>query len=454
MPRLPQRYARRSVDMKRQALDRARRARDARFDGHFFVAVTTTRIYCRPICPAPSPNDGNVCYFSTAAEAQTAGFRPCLRCRPEASPGTPAWHGTRALVSRAVRLIAEGALNEHGVEHLADRLGITSRHLRRLFLHHLGTTPLRIARGRYECRLPYRPPYDWDAALSFLKARATPGVEDVSDTGYRRTIALGGTVGMIEVSQQSAEARLMLTARLPDPGPLLEVVERTRRIFDINANAEAIAADLDNDPLLRRPLHAHPGLRVIGAWDGFEIAVRAVLGQQISVRAATTLAGRLASTFGTCVNVNERLDRIFPLPAQLANAPIETVGVMPARAETIRQLARRVAEGTIVFGDCASAAATAQALRSVPGIGDWTAHYVSMRAFGDPDAFLGGDLILRRAAAAVSARALERRAEIWRPWRAYAVMLLWQGANDVVDTSRDGQPRRRTDRSVVACGPR
>jgi AraC family transcriptional regulator, regulatory protein of adaptative response / DNA-3-methyladenine glycosylase II len=462
------------MELPREALDRARRARDARFDGRFFIAVTTTRIYCRPICPAPSPKDAHVRYFSTAVEAEEAGFRPCLRCRPEAAPGTPAWHGTRGLVSRAVRLIAEGALDEGRVDQLAERLGITARHLRRLLVQHLGATPLRVARGRYECRLPYRAPYDWDAALAFLRARATPGVEQVSASTYRRTISVGGAAATIEVSNAAARSMLTLSARLVDPRALLDVVDRTRRIFDTSANPTVIAGDLEGDPLLRDLSRRHPGLRVIGAWDGFEIAVRAILGQQISVRAATTLAGRLAAAFGSPYKVQgfrgsevqkfgsevERFDaqwrpdlnRLFPTPAQLVGAPIEQAGVMPARAETIRQLARRVADGAIVFDARTSAVANVAALRAVPGIGEWTAQYIAMRALTVPDAFLSTDLILRRVAGNLTARDLERRAEAWRPWRAYAVMLLWQGGNDDVENVERRGGRAAADRGVVALG--
>ena len=441
------------MDLPREALDRARRARDARFDGRFFIAVTTTGIYCRPICPAPSPKDAHVRYFSTAAGAQEAGFRPCRRCRPEAAPGTPAWHGTRGLVSRAMRLIAEGALDDGSVEALAERLGITGRHLRRLFVHHLGATPLGIARGRYRCKLPYRPPYDWDAALDFLRARATPGVEHVSATTYRRTIRCSHCVGAIEVSNAASTSALMVTVRVPDPRVLLDVVERTRRMFDAGANPLAIAGDLARDPLLGQRSRRHPGLRVVGGWDGFELAVRAILGQQISVRAATTVAGRLAATFGTPIDSDPALDRLFPSAQQLANAAIEQVGVMPTRAAAIRHLARRVCEGVIAFDERTNATATVAALRAVPGIGEWTAQYVAMRALAEPDAFLGTDLILRRVAGNVTARELECRADAWRPWRAYAVMLLWQGANDVVDNVEHRGTRVVADGRLATGGP-
>ena len=404
--------------MDQRVCDRARRSRDARFDGRFFIGVTTTRVYCRPICPARAPKDDHIRYFPSAAAAEAAGFRPCLRCRPEASPGTPAWLGSSGLVSRALRLISDGALrgagtpgvenSEDGVERLASRLGVTARHLRRLFLQHLGATPLDVALTRrvhfakklldetalpinqvafasgfgsvrrfngqirrtfkrtptelrrrarqhasadpecYRFRLSYRPPYDWDSMLAFLRARATPGVESVDELRYRRTIQVDGKVGVIAVSHLASRSALALDVRFPDPRALLLIVERVRRVFDLGADPAVIGEHLSADPLLRRPLLKHPGMRTPGAWDGFELAVRAILGQQISVRAATTIAGRMASMFGSPVaaglesprGARADLDRLFPAPAQLVSAPVERAGVMPARADTIRCLAR------------------------------------------------------------------------------------------------------------------
>ena len=477
------------MHLDRHACDRARRSRDVRFDGRFFIAVRTTRIYCRPICPVRAPKDENISYFPSAAAAEAAGYRPCLRCRPEAAPGTPAWIGTSAIVSRALRLIGDGALDDGSVERLADRLGVTGRHLRRLFLRHLGATPLDVALTRrvhfakqlidetalsmnhvasaagfgsvrrfngqirriysrtptelrnlarrsvatdpkrYHFRLAYRPPYDWDALLAFLRARATPGVESVDDVSYRRTICVDGKHGVIAVSRDFGSASghsVVLDVRFPDPRALLSIVERVRRMFDLGADPYVIADHLALDPLLRPGLAAHPGIRVPGAWDGFELAVRAVVGQQISVAAATTIAGRIATMFGAEIPGADGLSRLFPTPLQLATARLERAGIIAARAETIRRLARLANEGRIAFdrGDVLAE------MRAVPGIGDWTTGYVTMRALGEPDAFLPGDLVLRRAAGGCSSRELDRRSEAWRPWRAYAVMLLWQGESD------------------------
>jgi AraC family transcriptional regulator of adaptative response / DNA-3-methyladenine glycosylase II len=488
------------MDLDRRACDRARRSRDPRFDGRFFIGVTTTRVYCRPICPARAPKDEHVRYFRTAAAAAAAGFRPCLRCRPEASPGTPAWLGTSGVVSRALRLVGDGALDRSGVDTLAERLGVTARHLRRLFLQHLGATPLEVALTRrvhfakklldetslgfrdvafaagfgslrrfngqirrtykrtptelrrkarhdpeaepecYRFRLAYRPPYDWEAVRAFLGARATPGVEVVEGSRYRRTIRIDGKSGSIAVSRLASGSALGLEVRFPDPRPLLLIVERVRRMFDLGADPAVIGEHLGRDPLMRAALARHPGIRVPGAWDGFELAVRAILGQQISVPAATTIAGRLAGAFGSPAPAGSGGERLFPTPEQLASAPIERVGVVATRAEAIRCLAGRVADGTIAL------ASGADALRAVSGIGEWTAQYVAMRALGEPDSFPSGDLVLRRMAGGLTPRALERRSQEWRPWRAYAVMLLWQRATDEA-------PRRTHAQTHVRDGP-
>jgi AraC family transcriptional regulator, regulatory protein of adaptative response / DNA-3-methyladenine glycosylase II len=496
------------MELDRHVCDRARRSRDARFDGKFFIAVTSTRIYCRPICPARSPKDENIRYYATAAAAQAAGFRPCLRCRPEAAPGTPAWAGTSSVVSRGLRLISEGALDRDGIEALADRLGVTARHLRRLFVQHLGATPIDVAltrrvhfakklldetplpiaqvafaagfgslrrfngemrrafsrtptelrklsrrrsegSGSYQFRLAYRPPYDWTHVITFLAARATPGVELVEAGRYQRTVAINGTTGTIAISPADNGAALTLDVQFGDPRALLTIVERVRRIFDVGADPSIIARQLSGDPLLKRAAAAHAGIRTPGAWEPFEITVRAILGQQISVAAATTMAGRVAARWGTPIEVGSaewgvgsgelKLTRVFPTPVQLAEATFEEVGIIGSRAATLRALARAVRDGDIVF----DGVSTIAALRRIPGIGDWTAQYVAMRALNEPDAFPSGDLILRRMAGGLSARELERRSEAWRPWRAYAVMLLWQTAND------GKQPTRRARHAGV-----
>lgn len=472
------------MELDRRVCDRARKSRDPRFDGKFFIAVTSTRIYCRPICPARSPKDENIRYYPTAAAAQAAGFRPCLRCRPEASPGTPAWLGTSGVVSRALRLITEGALDREGVDALADRLGVTARHLRRLFVQHLGATPIDVAltrrihfakklldetrlpiaqvafaagfgslrrfngeirrtysrtptdlrklsRGRppdsdhYHFRIAYRPPYDWTAMMAFLAARATPGVEHVGEDRYQRTISVNGKRGTIAVTPSRRASALELEVNVDDPRALLTIVERVRLMFDVGADPAVIGRQLGSDPLLRHPLAAHPGIRTPGAWDPFELSVRAILGQQVSVAAATTIAGRVASRWGTPTE-GDPLNRLFPTPDQLAEARLEEVGIITSRASTLRALACAVRKGTVSFDGIA----TVSSLRAIPGIGDWTAQYIAMRALNEPDAFPTGDLVLRKMAGGCTARELDRLAERFRPWRSYAVMLLWQAARD------------------------
>lgn len=279
-------------------------------------------------------------------------------------------------------------------------------------------------------RLAYRPPYDWDSMLAFLRARATPGVESVEQSRYRRTIHIDGKNGVIGVRHMESRSALALEIRFPDPRALPLIAERVRRMFDVGADPAVIGAHLRADPALRGLLKNHPGIRTPGAWDGFELAVRAIVGQQISVRAATTIAGRMTSLFGSPVAGGGGLERLFPTPAQLANASLEQAGVTPTRAETICSLARHVTGGAIAFSSCVDGRATLSALRALPGIGDWTTQYIAMRALGEPDAFPSGDLVLRRMSGTRTARELDRRSEPWRPWRAYAVMLLWQGATD------------------------
>ncbi len=480
------------MDLDPRVCDRARRSRDARFDGRFFIGVTSTGIYCRPICPARAPKDEHIRYYPTAAAAEAAGLRPCLRCRPEASPGTPAWFGTSGIVSRALRLIGEGALDQDGVEALADRLGVTARHLRRLFLQHLGATPFDVASTRrvhfakklldettlalsqvayasgfgslrgfntqmrrtyartptelrrlarrhtaadpecYRFRLAYRPPYDWDALLAFLRARAIPAVESVDENRYRRTIVVDGQQGTIALSHLDSRSALLLDVRFPDPRALLTIVERVRRMFDLGADPSTIGDHLRADPLLRRSLARHPGIRIPGTWDGFELTVLALLDDRTAARTASSLAGQIAATFGSASTAGVGLERLFPTPAQLADAEIERCGVPPLQADAIRMLARAVMKASIAFGACVDGRA---ALRALPGMDEWSMEYVAMRAMNEPDAFPYGD------------RVSVQRSDVWRPWRAYAAMLLWQ---DAADEPMRGVRRKRAPRAVRA----
>ena len=484
------------MNLDSQACSRARLTRDARFDGKFFIAVLSTRIYCRPICPVRTLPENSVVYYASAAAAEEAGYRPCLRCRPESSPGTPAWLGTSNTVSRALRLIGESGLEDGGVEVLAERLGVGSRHLRRLFLKHLGATPAAVAHTRrlqfakklidetalpmnqvalasgfgcvrrfnatirkvyhrtptqirrlvrqtqtqpenqYLFRLHFRPPFHWQAMLDFLAARATPGVEIVEGGTYRRTISLHGREGYFEVSLAEGLDALHLRIAFGDPQSLFFIVERVRAMFDLNADWAAIAQSLRGDPVLAARLKADPGIRVPGCWNGFELAVRAILGQQVTVKGATTLAGRMANRFGKPFGGPTGLTCLFPAPEVLANARLGEIGLTGARVETIRALARAVIRGKISLEGGADSEVLLSRLHEIPGIGQWTAQYVAMRALGEPDAFPSSDLGLLRGLALETPRELEQRAQAWRPWRAYAAMYLWRIAAEGVPAER------------------
>jgi AraC family transcriptional regulator of adaptative response / DNA-3-methyladenine glycosylase II len=465
-------------------------ARDRRFEGRFVAAVLSTRVYCRPGCPARLPGRERVRFFLHPAAAQAEGFRPCLRCRPDASPGTPAWVGTSATVARALRLIAAGALDDAPLEALAARLGVGARHLTRLFHAHLGAAPGEVARTRRvhfarqlleqtalpvsdvafaagfgsvrrfneavrgvfartpgelrrACRaperggglgleLPFRPPLDWEALRGFLAARALAGVERFDGATYRRAFEVDGAAGTVSIAPVPGRAALRLVVEPAQPAALLAIAARARRLLDLDADPEAIGAALSRDPLLRRLVRARPGLRVPGAWEPFETAVRAILGQQVSVGAATTLAARLVARHGRALGApSAGLTHLFPSPAALAAADPGSFGIPGVRAEAIRALARAVASGAVDLRPAESVEATVARLRALPGFGPWTAHYVAMRACGEPDAFPAGDLGVRRAlggpGAPASERECDRRAAAWRPWRAYAVMHLWMG---------------------------
>ena len=468
-----------------QVCSQARLSRDARFDGKFFIGVLSSGVYCRSICPARSAQEKNVRYFPSAAAAAEAGYRPCLRCRPECSPGTPAWLGTPNTVSRALRLISESGLEDGGIELLAERLGVGSRHLRRLFLRHLGATPLAVAQTRRlhfakklidETRLPmkevalaagfgcvrrfnagirkvykrtptqirrlsrqvapqpenrhvfrlrFRPPYDWSVMLRFLATRATPGVEVVTPGSYRRSISVNGERGYFEVSLDEGNLALEVQVQFGNPQSLFYIVERIRRMFDLNADCSHITRALRTDPLLAERIAAHPGLRVPGCWNGFELAVRAIVGQQITVKGATTLTGRMVRAFGQPFSATAGLTHLFPSPEVLSSAALEKIGLTAARAGTIRALAQAVCDGQISFEGVLDSAAFMNRLCEIPGIGKWTAQYVAMRALGEPDAFPAGDRSLLHTLNLRNSRELEQRTEAWRPWRAYGAMYIW-----------------------------
>jgi AraC family transcriptional regulator of adaptative response / DNA-3-methyladenine glycosylase II len=482
------------MDMDHDACYRAFAARDARFDGRVFVGVKTTGIYCRPICPARTPKRENVTFYPSAAAAQEAGFRPCLRCRPDAAPDLGAWRGTSNTVSRALAMIEAGALDGGDVDGLASRLGVGERQLRRLFRQHLGASPVGVAQTRrvllakqllHETRLPmaevalasgfgsvrrfnetfqqlfdrppaalrraegpqvsaseagavtvrlaYRPPYDWDAMIAFMGARAIPGVEAVAPRQYARTLAVDGAVGTVRVSPGTGDF-LVATLSFPRLQALPAVIARIRRVFDLAADPATISAHLSQDEALAPLVAARPGLRAPGAWDGFELAVRAILGQQITVGAARGLAAKLAAAFG------ERLDdpaaaefgltHRFPGPERLAGQDIASLGMPKARAAALEGLSQAARADPQLFGARRTLDEAVERLRALPGVGEWTAQYIALRALREPDAFPHADIGLMRAMAPDGgkrplAAELLARAEAWRPWRAYAAQHLW-----------------------------
>ncbi len=474
---------------------RALKTRDPRFDGRFFTGVTSTGVYCRPVCPALTPKVAHCVFFACAAAAEGAGFRPCRRCRPETAPGTPAWRGTSATVSRGLQLIEAGALDSASVGELAQRLGVGSRHLRRLFVEHLGASPAAIGQTRrahfanrliQETDLPmtrialasgyrnvrrfnaevrrifgrspreirqskrkegrtaeqghivlrqaYRAPFDWQAMLAFLAPRAIPGVESISGGVYRRTVDDPVFTGVIEVTAAPTGAGDELLLRVPASATLClgRLSARVRELFDLAADPLAIADQLGTDARLKPIIRAHPGLRMPGAWNRFEMAVRAILGQQITVAGASRLAGKLVQAVGRPIDAQGSTATphlLFPRPEDLADADIAAIGMPRTRADSIRSLARAICDGGTALETAPSLEVALERLTALPGIGDWTAQYIAMRALREPDAFPAGDLGLRKAWAQSeslpTASALKQQADAWRPWRAYAAMWLW-----------------------------
>jgi AraC family transcriptional regulator of adaptative response / DNA-3-methyladenine glycosylase II len=482
------------MDLDHNACYRAICQRDARFDGRFFTGVKTTGIYCRPVCPARIPHAKNVIFFPTAAAAQEAGFRPCLRCRPETAPDLGAWRGTSNTVSRALSLIELGALDEADVDGLAGRLGLGERQLRRLFRQHLGASPVAVAQTRrvllakqliHETRLPmteiafasgfgsvrrfnetfqalfgrppselrrasgpdfragpageivlplrYQPPYDWAAMIEFLRRRVIAGVERVTAERYARTVQLDGLQGTVTV-QPGDDNALQATVRFPKLSALPAIIARLRRVFDLGADPLAIAAHLAKDPTLAPLVQARPGLRVPGAWDGFELAIRAVLGQQITVAAAAQLAGRLVAAYGERFAAPEdELTHVFPKPVVLANADLASLGMPRNRAAAPSAVAAAAVADPHLFDATCGLDDAVKRLRSIRGVGEWTAQYIALRQLREPDAFPAADVGLMRAMAGREGRGhstseLLDRADAWRPWRAYAAQYLWAAA--------------------------
>jgi AraC family transcriptional regulator of adaptative response / DNA-3-methyladenine glycosylase II len=461
---------------------RAVRGRDRRFDGRFVTAVRTTGIYCRPSCPAQTPRPENIRFYPRPAAAAAAGFRACQRCRPDAAPGSRDWDVRADLAARALRGIESGVVDDDGVPGLARRLSVSERHLHRVLVAEIGVGPLALARtrraqtarmliehtdlslstiafsagfssvrqfndvmraefgtppgalrrgrtasageavGTLTLRLQHRMPFAAEPLLAWLGARAVAGVEEIDATSYRRVVA--GTV--VELTP-TAESHVVARLYLDDVTRVAAVVARCRRLFDLDADPVAVDETLGSDSLLRPSVRRHPGLRVPGAVDGFELAVRAVLGQQVSVAAARTFAGRLVRRLGTpLATPRGSLTHDFPTADAVASGDLDGIGLTGARMRTLRALAEAVVSGDVVLDPAADRDEVRARLVALPGVGAWTADYVAMRALGDPDAFPGTDLVLRRRLPAGE----PHRPERWRPWRAYAAMHLWQQTSE------------------------
>lgn len=464
------------------------KARDARFDGSFYVGVSTTGVYCRPVCTVRTPGRDRCSFFANAASAEAAGFRPCLRCRPELAPGAAPVDSAQRIANAAVTRIEAGALNEGNVQALAAELGIGSRQLHRVVEAQYGVGPLALAQTRrlllakqlltdtslkivdvafasgfssvrqfnrlfrqsyrlsplslrkrgdrrperqITLQLGYRPPLAWRALIHFLAGRAGGRTEKADGDRYVRTLRLGARRGFIV-----AEPGQRRTLRVHVSDSLLPVLPelraRLRRLFDLDANPAVIDDFLARSVAAEQRLALIPGLRVPGALDGFELALRAVLGQRVTVRAATTIFGRFVDTFGARIETPEPgVDRVAPDAADLANATLQQLidrGLTRRSAETVQVLSRAVADRAVRLDPPVDGAAARAALRELPGIGPWTAEYIAMRALGDPDAFPHSDLGLLRAAGVDEPLALLKQAEAWRPWRAYAALQLWHAA--------------------------
>lgn len=476
------------MEMTKEIYSKARFSRDKRFDGMFFIAVHTTKIFCRPICPANPPKEKNVSYYISAAAALDAGYRPCLRCRPETAPGSPVWKGTETTVDRALNLIRNGFLNDKSVEDLSDYLGISTRHLRRLFQDHLGTTPIKVAqsnrlffakqlimesnlpiteiafasgfksvrrlnavfkklfdRSPSEMRkrekhldsglkisLPYRLPYNFKHMLSFFKDRCIDGVEDVSDTFYKRHIRLNETFGSICVSQSQRGNALELDLKLNKLDDLFYIVQNVKRMFDLDTNIEAVYSHLKNSSalpeLFKEPFH------LPGSWDLFEFSIRAILGQQISVKAATTLATRIADRYGKKVDLNSTLLQCFPNASELAEASFSDIGLTKTRTQTLIDFVKAVNNKDVLLTFTTRRKDLLKQLVAIKGIGYWTAHYISMRGLSDPDAFPDTDLgvikAFKKYTPDVTQGGVKALSEQWKPWRSYATLSLWNALQE------------------------
>jgi AraC family transcriptional regulator of adaptative response / DNA-3-methyladenine glycosylase II len=474
------------------ALYSALRSRDPRFDGVFYVGVTTTGIYCRPVCTARPVKAANCRFFASAEAAERERFRPCLRCRPELAPGNAPVDDARRIASLLVHRIDEGMLDHPSdgqwMERVARQFGWSSRQIRRIVQRELGVSPMELLQTRrlllakqlltetalpisqvayasgysslrrfndafgeryrmppsrfrksateaslapgdtFTLQLSYRPPFDWVSLLEFLRARQTAGVEHVTEDAYLRMVSLGGHAGWVEVRNDEAKRSVIVTLPHALTPVLPALLGRLRNLFDLSARPDVIAGALQEAPALRASLTKHPGLRVPGAFDGFELAMRAILGQQVTVKAATTLSGRVAEKFGEPISTpHPELRRLAPTAQRIAvlrERDLASLGVLAARARSIISLAKAM-EGGMALEPGADPETTMTRLVELPGIGPWTASYIAMRALRWTDALPKEDIVIRKRLGGVTPSEADRLSQAWRPWRSYATMHLW-----------------------------
>lgn len=472
---------RRLGDVDFETMYLAMDSRDSRFDGRFFVAVKTTGVYCRPICPAPTPKRRNTAFYRYAAVAELAGFRPCRRCRPEVSPDTPEWDTRADLVGRGLRLIAEGVVDDVGVSGLASRLGVSERHLQRTFMEAVGTTPGVMARSRrarlarqlltetnmpitlvafaagfasvrafnetiqqiyrltptslrrggrsteesIDLQLGFRAPFASDPLMRFLARSSIPGVEEVVDGSYRRTIRFGAVARVIELTPGARAVMLRLEAAQADH--LAPVIQGARRLMDLDADPEVIDDQLSRSPMLRRLIRDTPGMRLPGAFDPFETAVLSVLQQGSSLTTAASQAGRVAHTFGEPLpSPDGPLTHVFPAADVVAAADLTEAGLAPGRARVVSELADEVSSGSLGIDGSMEPGEARRRLARITGIGPTTVARIAARVLRDPDAFAGaapGDVGAPSGVA--DPPGIAAAARDWRPWRGYAAMHLW-----------------------------
>lgn len=502
---------RHALPMDEEHMYLAIKSRDARFDGWFFTGVVSTGIYCRPSCPALTPKRRNIRFYPSAAAAQQAGFRACKRCRPDAAPGSPEWNVRSDVVARAMRSIADGVVDRDGVEGLASHLGYSERHLNRLLVAEVGAGPISIARaqraqtarvliettqvamaevafasgfssvrqfndtikevfaltpsklresaignqspqspGVIQLRLPYRGPMDLEHLFRFLATRAIAGVEEGSSEHFARTMSLPHGQGVVELREGDPEKSwVRCSLYLDDLRDLGPAVQRCRRLLDLDADPSAIEDVLGSDRWLSKPVRALPGLRVPGHVDGAELAIRAVLGQQVSVAAAKHQAERLARSFGKPLMAPVRsLTHLFPSPDVIAGLGDEDLPMPASRRAAIRALSEAIADGEITLDAGTDREEAAAKLLKIPGIGPWTVSYIRMRALTDPDVFMPTDLGVRKALLSLGGPAdpasAMKMSERWRPWRSYAQQYLWAHLATEEETKMIIGPRRKS----------